>query len=64
MSDTIYLSGESEALTATKKYCSFSASQVSKCSHSTHLFSQLLSGWASLVAQVVKSPPAMWETWV
>ena len=20
--------------------------------------------WASLVAQMVKSPPAMWETWV
>ena len=20
--------------------------------------------WASLVAQLVKSPPAMWETWV
>ena len=20
--------------------------------------------WASLVAQVVKNPPAMWETWV
>ena len=23
-----------------------------------------LSFWASLVAQVVKTPPAMWETWV
>ena len=21
-------------------------------------------GWASLVAQLVKNPPAMWETWV
>ena len=20
--------------------------------------------WASLVAQIVKNPPAMWETWV
>ena len=23
-----------------------------------------LSPWASLVAQLVKSPPAVWETWV
>ena len=25
---------------------------------------QLQYSWASLVAQLVKSPPAMWETWV
>ena len=24
----------------------------------------LLYSWASLVAQMVKNPPAMWETWV
>ena len=24
----------------------------------------LQSSWASLVAQLVKNPPAMWETWV
>ena len=24
----------------------------------------LLYSWASLVAQLVKNPPAMWETWV
>ena len=24
----------------------------------------MLSVWASLVAQLVKNPPAMWETWV
>ena len=24
----------------------------------------LLSSWASLVAQLVKNPPAIWETWV
>ena len=23
-----------------------------------------LQSWASLVAQLVKNPPAMWETWV
>ena len=26
--------------------------------------SPLISDWASLVAQLVKNPPAMWETWV
>ena len=37
-----------------------------------HIFNYLLSymnkyvnaGWASLVPQMVKNPPAMWETWV
>ena len=24
----------------------------------------ILSSWASLVAQLVKNPPAIWETWV
>ena len=24
----------------------------------------LLASWASLVAQLIKNPPAMWETWV
>ena len=30
------------------------------CSFDTYL----LLMWASLVAQLVKNPPAMWETWV
>ena len=25
---------------------------------------QVVKSWASLVAQLVKNPPAMWETWV
>ena len=29
-----------------------------------HLFKDLLTIWASLVAQLIKNPPAMWETWV
>ena len=27
-------------------------------------FSELSCPWASLIAQLVKNPPAMWETWV
>ena len=27
-------------------------------------FKKILKTWASLVAQTVKNPPAMWETWV
>ena len=28
------------------------------------IYSMLLLYWASLIAQLVKNPPAMWETWV
>ena len=29
-----------------------------------HMISLMCEIWASLVAQLVKNPPAMWETWV
>ena len=29
-----------------------------------HLIESITFNWASLVAQRVKNPPAMWETWV
>ena len=29
-----------------------------------HKLIHILISWASLVAQLVKTPPAMWETWV
>ena len=29
-----------------------------------HKLIHILISWASLVAQLVKNPPAMWETWV
>ena len=28
------------------------------------VYSKMIVLWASLVAQMVKNPPAMWETWV
>ena len=33
-------------------------------SHTNYVFFTKLPWWASLVAQQVKNPPAMWETWV
>ena len=32
--------------------------------HPTVIDIWVASKWASLVAQIVKNPPAMWETWV
>ena len=32
--------------------------------NSVYLLLKELYGWASLVAQMVKNPPAMWKTWV
>ena len=37
---------------------------ISPCQEVNFLKNALSQGWASLMAQLVKNPPAMWETWV
>ena len=41
-----------------------SDSLCSKTDSSTNFYSCTLTYWASLVAQMIKNPPAMQETWV
>ena len=52
---------EGTNLTRKKSYYSYDYDQIS--SEFFFLLSPILV-WASLVAQMLKNPPAMWETWV
>ena len=39
-------------------------SVIIRCMYSWNIYKQLMSPIGSLVPQLVKNPPALWETWV